>query len=809
MIKNYIKIALRNLQRNRLYSFINIAGLTIGMAACLLVATVVIDDLSYDKQWKNAANIYRIITIDKSNKNAVDKTASSFTGLGPSLKANFPEVSNYCRMNSHQSRFKMGDDKDGVKLTGLFAEQNVWDMLDFSVVLGNPKTHVAGYKNLVITEKISKQYFGNANPIGKTIYDIPEYGKPAAYLITGVIKNIPSNTHLRADMLVLDEHNTEYNQLNKGEFGSFTQQYIMLKPGTSVAMFTNNVNNWYKKFIEINKARLTYEFQPITEVYLKSDFAAYQRIQGKMSNVYIFGGVAILLLLIACINFINLTTARALKRIAEVGIRKVLGAGKADLVAQFLFESILFFFISFVIGVFIYSILLKPIEGYLGYSLTLTLSNNLSMFSGICGVVLLVSLLTGLYPALLLSGRLPASSLKGSTGTQPGSGIMRKVLVITQFGISVAVLICTIVVQKQLSFINNKDLGYDKNNLLRINETSWGTSGDAFKQEVLKIAGVQNASISTWYPSGGGGYMSNMVDDPHQKNSKIKVTYIKADLDLVATLKLQLQKGRFLSSKFGSDAINADSLMEKDMAKLEEAQKVQPVLVTAYTASALDVKELNKPLSGVGGIPVGIIKDFNNESLKTAMSPTFIMAGSKLNYGSMLVRISPGTQKQVLTHIDELWKHYFPDKVFEFGWVNDLLQDQYKADAKLQQLFTLFSFLIAFLACIGLLGLATFTAEQRTKEIGIRKVLGASVTSITALLSADFVKLVLIAIVVASPLAWLGMDKWLQSYAYRIKPDIGFVLIAGLIALLTALIAVSYQTIKAAVANPVKSLRSE
>jgi putative ABC transport system permease protein len=809
MIRNYIKIAFRNLQRNRLYSFINIAGLTIGMAACLLVATVVIDDLSYDKQWKNAANIYRIITIDNSNKNVVDKMSSSFTGLGPSLKANFPQVSNYCRMSSHESRFKLGADKDGVKITGLFAEQNVWDMLDFTVVLGNPKTHVAGYKNLVITEKKSNQYFGKANPIGKTIYDIPEYGKPGAYLITGVIKNIPSNTHLRADMLVLDEHNAEYNQLNKGEFGSFTQQYIMLKRGTSLAAFTNNVNKWYKQFIQGKKANYTYEFQPITDVYLKSDFAAYQRVQGKMSNVYIFGGVAILLLLIACINFINLTTARALKRIAEVGIRKVLGAGKADLVAQFLFESIMFFFIAFAFGIFIYSVLLTPLERYLGYPLTLTLANNVTMFSSICGVVLLISLLVGLYPALLLSGRLPVSSLKGSTGTQSGSGILRKVLVVIQFSISVAVLICTIVVQKQLSFINNKDLGYDKNNLLRIDETSWGTSGDAFKQEVLKIAGVQNASISTWYPSGGGGYMSMMVDDPHQKNSKLQVTYIKADLDLAATLKLQLQKGRFLSSKFGSDAINADSLMEKDMAKLEEAQKVQPVLVTAYTANALDIKELNKKLTSGSGLPVGIIKDFNNESLKIAMSPTFIMAGTKLNYGSMLVRVSQGTEKQILTHINELWKRFFPDKIFEYGWVNDLLQDQYKAELKLQQLFTLFSFLIAFLACIGLLGLATFTAEQRTKEIGIRKVLGASVTSITTLLTSDFVKLVLIAIVVASPLAWLGMDKWLQTYAYRIKPDISFVLIAGLIALVTALVAVSYQTIKAAIVNPVKSLRSE
>ncbi|WP_439697538.1 FtsX-like permease family protein [Mucilaginibacter sp. AW1-7] len=809
MIKNYIKIAFRNLQRNRVYSLINIAGLTIGMAACLLVATVVIDDLSYDRQWKNADNIYRVITVDNSDKNLVDRSPRSFTGLGPSLKVNFPEVKGYCRMVNGEDRYKLGDNRDGVSIVALSAEPSVWNMLDFSVVHGNPKKFVPGYPNLVITEKIRKQYFADGNPIGKTITDIPDFGKAKTYIITGIIKDIPSNTHLRADMLVLNEHDADYNQLNKGGFGTFTSQYILLKPGTSVKIFSAKVNKWYAQFTKGNSRNVSYEFQPMTDVYLKSDFGGYQRVQGKISNVYIFSGIAVLLLIIACINFINLTTARALKRIAEVGIRKVLGAAKADLIAQFLFESILFFVISFAIGIFVYSILLNPVENYLGYKLTLTLSRNIGMFSAICGVVLLVSLLTGLYPALLLSGRLPATALKGNTGVQQGSGVLRKALVVVQFTISVAVLICTIVVQKQLKFIINKDLGYDKNNLLRINETDLGTSGDAFKQEVLKIAGVENASISTWYPSGGGGFMTTMVDDPNQKGNKIQATYIKADVDLVSTLKLQLQKGRLFSNKFGNDALNSDSLMQKSMEKFEEAQKTQPVLITAYTAQAFNIKELNKPILNMRGIPVGIIKDFNNESLKIAMSPTLIVADNKITYGSMLMRVQPGSQKQVLTNVDKLWKQFFPGKIFEYRWVNDLLQEQYKADNKLQQLFTLFSFLIAFMACMGLFGLATFTAEQRIKEIGIRKVLGASVTSITTLLSIDFVKLVLVAIIIAAPIAWLSIGKWLQTYAYRIKPDIGLVFISGTIAVVMALIAVGYHTIKAATANPVKSLKSE
>jgi putative ABC transport system permease protein len=811
MIKNYFKIAVRNLQRNKAYSFINIIGLTIGLTACLLVSTVVLDDMSYDHQWKNADNIYRIISVDHSNKNTVESFPQSFTGLGPTLKKTFPEVSEYCRMSVMRKRLKMGNKKDGVEIKSLSAEPSVWKVLDFSVLEGNPKYFVKGYKNLVISEKIKAEYFPNTSPIGKTLTDIPEFGKPGNYMITGVIKNIPSNTHLRADVLEINEMRPVDDIVQKQGYGTFAQQYLVIKPGASVSSFVNKANKWFKDYLTNKQFPYTFYLQSIKDVYLRSaNFSSTSDTQGDIRNVYIFSGVAIMLLLIACINFVNLTTARALKRVREAGIRKVLGAGRRDLIAQFLFESLLFFFISFIAGMVLYSIFLRSVEAYAGHHLTLTFQSNSILFLSTCGIVLLVSILTGIYPALLISVQNPVSTMKGQANVNVSSNFLRKGLVVAQFTISVAIIIVTIIVQDQLHFMDNKDLGFDKNNLLHLDYISWDGKGPAFKQEALTLSGVKNATLTTWYPSSGsGGYMSTTVDDPHQKNSKLKVWYINADFDFIQTMKFHLEKGRLLDPKLSTDAINTDSLMEKSMDKLDAAQKSQPVIITDFTAKTLNIKELNKRLENTQGVPVGIISDFNNESLKTDMKPLFIRASRDIKYGDILLRIQPGTDKQVLAGLYKIWQQFFPDKVFQYNWVDDQLKDQYKTEHKLQQLFTLFSFLILFLASLGLFGLTIFTAELKVKEIGIRKVLGASVSGITALLSKDFIKPVLLAIGIASPVAWYAMDKWLQNYAYKITISWWIFALSGLIAVFIAFITISFQTIRAALANPVKSLRSE
>lgn len=810
MLKNYIKIAYRNLLNHKVYSGINILGLTIGLTACLLVATVVIDDLSYDRQWKNAKNIYRIINVDKSNKNAENRNSSSFTGLGPTLKKDFPEVKDYCRMSMiYKERIKIGSDKDGVELRGFTAEPTVWNMLDFDIVQGNPKKYVKGYTNLIITEKIRKQYFPHTDPIGKIVYNFPTYGKQTAFIITGIIKDLPANTHLRSDILAIKERKAEDDQLDKDGSGSYTKQYLLLKPGTSIEKFRSKVNSWYQRIVTSKIKRQFWDFQPITDVYLHSDFDETQDVKGSIRDVYIFSGVAILLLLIACINFINLTTARAIKRVREVGIRKVLGADKKELIAQFLFESLLFFLISFSLSIVLYNFFSKPLEAYLGHSLTLNLANNLLLFSLTSLVVLIVSLFTGLYPSWLISRPKAVVVLKGKLSVNTNSGLLRKSLVVTQFAISIIILIATIVVQTQLHFINKKDIGYDKNNLISIDYTNFGTKGAAFKQEILKIAGVESASVCNWVPSYGAAYMTRNVDDPNQKGNKLLINYISGDIDLAKTLKLQLEDGRLLSSAFASDALNMDSLLEHDSKKLFQLEHQQSYLATAYTAKIFGLKALNDSIKNIPGIPVGIIKDFNNESLHAPLKPCIIQASTDSNFGSVLIRLKPNTQKQVLAEINRQWQQFFPDKILQINWISDLLDSQYRAEHKLQQLFTFFSFLIVFLACLGLFGLATFTAEQRTKEIGIRKVLGASVVQVTALLSKDFVGLVFVAIIIASPIAYFTMQKWLQDFAYRINISGWMFALAGLLAIVIALFTISFQSIKAALANPVKSLRSE
>ena len=808
MLKNYFKIAVRNLFRNKIYSLINITGLSIGLAGCLIVANVVIDDLSYDKQWKNASNIYRVITTNNGTQQTIPV---ALAGLGPTLQKNFPEVKSYCRVIKGVKTFSIDGGKNNFNVNCITSEPSFLNIFDFKFLQGSPQTFKNAYANVIITQKIKDEYFPNANPVGKTIQAKRSDGSidTIQYLITGVIKNIPYNSHLRADAIILKKFNESDNQLSSQGIGYLYPLYVLLKNKTNLKNFTAKVNNWYKKMV-VTDVSATNKFQPVKDVYLYSDFAqGYQAVIGSIRNVYIFSGIAIVLLLIACLNFINLTTARALKRMPETGVRKILGAAKHHLIIQFLFESLIFFVISFLLAIIFYRLSLKPVEAYLGHTLTISLINNIELFIATFTTVLVVCIFTGLYPALVLSYGNPSSILKGKTFNKTGSSVLRKSLVVIQFTISIIILIATFVVRNQLYFLNNTDIGYDKNNLLQIDFTNWGNKGEAFKQRIKNLSGVQNASIVRWVPGNGGSSMTIEINDPSQKDKKINLCYIEGDFDFVSTLKLQLQKGRLLNSNFPSDALDVKRLYDKkEYEKLGEAEAHQPVLVTAYTAKLLDVKKLNEPLK-VPGVPVGIVSDFHNESLRTVMKPCIIKANNNITYGCMLIRINSGAEQQVINSLNRIWNKFYPEQTLQFNWVSDALQHQYAAEQKMQQLFFFFSYLTVFLACLGLFGLVSFTTELRTKEIGIRKVLGANSAIIAALISKDFLKLVFIAFLIASPVAYWIMNKWLQDYAYRININFWILLFAGLIAIIIALITVSFQAIKAAIANPVKSLRTE
>ncbi|MBY0480302.1 MAG: FtsX-like permease family protein [Chitinophagaceae bacterium] len=809
MIKNYFKTAVRNLFRNKVYSTINIAGLSIGLAGCLIVANFVIDDLSYDKQWKNAANIYRVTLTNNGTQQTIPVTLA---GLGPSVQKNFPEVNSYCRLTKDKKQFSADDGENKFTVNCITSEPSFLNIFDFDFLKGSPKGFTSGYANVIITQKIKDEYFPTVNPVGKIIHNKRSDGSidTVSYLITGVIKTIPYNSHLRADVIVLKQFTESDNELSSQGVGFLYPLYVSLKNGTNLANFTVKVNSWYKKTV-LNNVSTTTKFQPLGDVYLHSDFAqGYQPVIGSIRNVYIFSGVAFLLLLIACLNFINLTTARALKRIPEAGVRKILGAAKFHLIIQFLFESLIFFVISFLLAIVFFQLSLNPVEAYLGHSLTVSVLTNIVLFAATLATVLLVCVFTGLYPALVLSRGNPSSILKGTVSNKTSSIFLRKSLVVVQFTISIIIVIATLVVRNQLHFFNNKEIGYDKNNLIQIDFTNLGSKGQAFKQQIKSLSGVQNVCIARWAPGNGSGSMTVEVNDPSQKDKKINLSYIEADIDFASTLKLKLQRGRLLNSQFVSDTLDPKFLYKKkEYEKLAEAEAHQSVLLTSYTEKTLEVKELNQPLFNASGIPVGVINDFYNESLHTIMKPCIIKANNNINYGNILIRINAGAGQQVINSLNRIWNNFYPDQTLQYTWVSDNLQKQYNAEQKMQQLFFFFSYLTVFLSCLGLFGLVSFTTEQRTKEIGIRKILGASVSVIVQLLSKEYFRLVVIAILIATPIAWWIMNKWLQNFAYRIQIEWWLFVLAGFIGIAVALITVSFQAIKAATANPVKSLRTE
>ena len=798
MLKNYFKIAWRNLLNNKVYSTINITGLVVGLSACLLVATVVIDELSYDKQWKHAHQLYRLISINNLN-DAVVRTPNSFSALGPELKQNFPEVKEYCRMQVEQKRLKFNPNKEGIQIQSLSAESSIWEMLDFSILQGSPKTITDGLDNIIITKRIKDEYFPDVDPVGKIIYDVTGNSSKKC-IITGVIKNIPENTHLRAQVLILRAFlrgiEPNYNRLENGFGISVMPQYLLLSAQTDRLAFVQKINTWYKKQSKEISGHGSLDLQPFTDVYLRSDYNEPADIHGSIKNIYAFTGIAFLLLLIACINYINLTTARTLKKIRETGIQKILGARRAQLIMQFLFESVLFFVISFALSNLVYRLCIHPLESFLGHKLELTLFNSPGLLASTFGILLVVCLFTGLYPAYVLSGFKPVNTIRGNLTEQIGGTVLKKALITVQFTISILVLLAAITVSLQLSYLNNKDLGYDKHNLLQVDFTRWGTTGEVFKKEVLKIPGVERTCIALWYPSFGPEFMGYDTKDPKNENNKIHVSFIDGDLDFAATLKLQLYSGRLFNPTLVTDGMK-DSL------------NYRKVLISETFSKTFNIKELNKPVEALLEIPIGIIKNFHNETLLEKEKPFIIIARGDIDYGSMLIRVNPGSEKQVIRELKKVWREFYPEQTLTFNWAEDLLEKQYRAESRLNTLFIFFTVLTVFLACLGLFGLVTFTVEQRTKEIGIRKVLGAPVIAILNLISKDFLQLILAAIVIASPIAWYFLNKWLQNYVYRIEIQWWIFALAAAMVVLVAVLTISFQAIKAAIANPVNSLRTE
>ncbi len=811
MLSNYFKISSRVLIKHRGYSLIHLIGLSVGIGACMMVATVVVDSLSYDRQWTRSNDIYRIVMVNHRGEGLDERMASSMVCLPPELKKNYPdEVETYAGLATGSVHFSFEKtEMNGIKANVLHMDTAAWSMLDVKVLLGNPRQYQSGTNNIVISKTFRDKFFAGQNPIGKVVYDTPKYdAKANSYVITGVMEDLPYNSHLRADILWLYPKRLEV-------VGSLAQvcgggpNYVLMKRGTDINGFQAKVNLWYNRLANKDFGNYSFEFQPIRDIYLHSDFAQGQSIKGDARTIYIFSGVALLLLFIACVNFVNLSTARAFSRLKETGVRRILSGSRYHVLMQILTETFVLFGASAVVAVLVYYFSLPSVETLLGHKLVETFTSNASLAVAGAGGILLTCLLTGLYPAWMISSLKPSDTIRGVFSSSLKQTWLRKGLVVTQFSISIVVLITTIVVRQQLSYMENKNLGYNKNNLLAIGNVSWDGKGEAFKSEVMRIPGVVIASVSQWTPADGGGSMMRDVEDPANSKAKLKVWYVVGDVDLPKALGLNLLKGRMFDAKYGSDAINEDSLWNVGSEAHDKASKLQSSLLTESAAKVLRVSELGTELKDVKTSPVGIIENFNNESLYESVKPTVIIAQRSAQYGSMLIRTEPGMEASVTVAVQKLWKQFFTSKLLEINSVDDLLAKQYEAESRLQQLFVFFSTLTMFLSALGIFGLAVQAVEQRGKEVGIRKVLGASVASIAALLSKDFVKLVSVAIIIASPVAWFGVDKWLQSYPFRTDVSWWIFLAAGFGAIFITLLTVSFQAVKAAMVDPVKSLKNE
>jgi putative ABC transport system permease protein len=793
MLKNYFKIAFRNLWRHRVFSLINILGLTVGMTACFLIFLYVRFELSYDKFHSKGDRIYRIICDIKTPTETM-KPGGPAWAVGAHLMGSFPDVEAAVRTTGDELLVRRGNVKFQEK-NSLWADSSFFDMFDFKLIKGNPHTALNEPLSIVFSESAVKKYFGNTDPIGQTVLLT---GDGFTSKITGVMKDIPENSMIKADMIV--SMNTLTRKLNPGlndqwsNYGNRT--YVLLKPGTNAVFFQKQLPAFLEKLSgkEMKDLNMypTLMLEKFPEAYLRS--ARNDSNSGSIKNVYIFSIVAIFILLIACFNFINLTTARSAERAKEVGIRKVVGAGRQQLTWQFIGESVLICIIAFVLTLGVAALLLPSFNMLAGKILSKSIFDSM----GFLGILFLASigigLLAGLYPALVLSSFKPVTVLKGRFTTGAKGVLLRKGLVIAQFTISIALIISTLIVFLQMSFMRNQDLGFSKDQMMVINSNG-DPARDAFMRAVENMPNVKSVSMSSSVPGGGnmGAYskIQNVKGDMQIANLNLYFV----DFDYLKQFNMKMIAGRMFSRDFMTDTTKA-MILNESAAKMFGYRSPKDAVGRDFNQW------------GREGKIIGVVKDFHFKSLQEEIKPLSIRI--EPNGCSLIsIKVSGKDLPSTISAVENKWNTLIPARPFSYFFLDEYFDEQYKSEQRFGKLFLNFAILAIIISCMGLLGLASYSTMQRTREIGIRKVLGATVSNIVNLLSKDFLKLVVIAIIIASPIAWFAMHKWLQDFAYRIPISWWVFAVAAVAAALIAILTVSFQAIKAAVSNPVVSLRSE
>lgn len=795
MLKNLLTISFRSLLKDKAYSIINILGLTIGITCSLLLLMYILDEFSYDRYHKNANNIYRIVSNITEPDNAFTWSATQMP-LRDELRDNYPEVKNAVRFAQMNNNIYKKGDTQFPENDFYLADSTVFDMFSFEFISGDPNTAMDNPFSIVLTETIAKKYFENpTEALGQAIQN--QQGEE--FKITGIIKDVPLNSHFRFSGLVSRNTRPQF-QGAWGGFGVFT--YIQLPEGYNLSKMNASLDKIIKEKVnpvfEQAGVKVQYELQPITRIHLYSKIQDEAEAGGDISYIYIFGVVAAFMLIIACINYINLATARSANRAKEVGIRKVMGSQRNQLITQFIVESVVVAMIALLVSLLLIYILLPAFNTLANKQIEFSYILQQQVILSLLGIVVFTGIIGGSYPAFYLSGFNPVNVLKGKLSVKGGSVYFRKSLVVVQFALSIFMLISTLIVFDQLQYLRNKDLGFDKEQVLRIQLSS----GDQIKQaqpliDKLKqspdILSVGMANSSPGQRIGKGLFQ---VEDDEGKMVQRGVDLYGADYDFVKTMGMEIVQGRDFSRDIASDttyAVLANESMVKRMGWKDPIGR-------RFTAG--DDGGFEKRV-------VGVIKDYNQNSLYDPIEPLIILLGKNNNY--VFVRTQPGDVNKSIAGIEQAWKEIFPNHTFEFSFLDQDFDSQYKGDQKRSQIFMAFSGLTIMIACLGLLGLAAFTTQQRTKEIGVRKVIGASVKGLVMLVANEFFVLVGIGIVLAFPAAWYFTDSWLQNFAFRIQLNDEWLtfIISGLIAFAITSMTVGYHVIRAALANPVHALRDE
>jgi putative ABC transport system permease protein len=792
MIKNYIKIAFRSLWRHKGFSIINIIGLAIGMTACFLIYINVRFELSYDSFNEKFNQIYRVSTDIKHTTFTIN-TPSSFLQMGPSLQQDYPEVKANTRISGGRFLVKYGDTKFQENDV-IYADPSLFAIFTLPVVKGDVKKDFEAPFTVVMTETVAKKYFGNSNPIGKSLLLNDKY----SVLVTAVIKDVPSNSHFKFDMAV---SYTTLETLNPDIVNSWAsvggRTYILLSKGYDYhklqSLLPTVANKHYIQADKRNDTDYSFLLEPLKDIYMDAERGG----GGDLHNIRIFSIIAVFILLIACINFINLTTARATERAKEVGVRKVIGAVRRQLIIQFLGESVIICLAAFLLSV-LFSYSLLPVFNQLSGKVT-----NISIFSHdyllqlfmlSCGI----GIIAGLYPALVLSGFRPIIALKGRFSKSSKGILLRKGLVVAQFTISIVLIIGTIVVYNQLNYMRNQPLGFQKDQMLAIDFYSDSTVQhhvELVKNELKKIPNVVSATASRSLPGFSNGNSDSKIENKAGIMQQILIDAYYVDYDFIPQFEMKLAAGRIFSKSFGTDTTHTMIINETAAKKLGYQ--------TPTEALGRDYLQWGRK-----GKIIGVLKDFHFQSLQETIRPLSMIISPDFNR-MFTLKIKPNDIPTTISAIQSKWKTLVPERPFNYAFVDDTFNKQYAAQVNFGNLFLYFAVLAIFISCMGLFGLASYSTIQRTREIGIRKVFGASVTSIVNMLSIEFLQLMIISSLIAFPLAWFAMNKWLQDFAYHIAIGWWVFALAGVIALVIAFATVSFQAVKAALANPIESLRSE